>query len=297
MANNDYDRDQYGNAYNRDYNRDGDQNRDPRERLGGYNERDQGRTGTSMGMGSFGERYDREDWRNRENFGQENWRGRQMMSSGGGGQQDQQSGYGPRDSGREYGPGAQRDYGREYNQGSQRDYRRDDDRSYVQQSQGYPREQGSYQRNQGYESRDRGMMPAYGQQYGQGSSSGYTGGRQNEDWRVPGPFTGKGPRGYQRSDERIREEVSDRLSQHGRIDASDMDVQVRNGEVTLGGNANSRDEKRMAEDVAASVQGVTDVNNQIKVKQGFLNQIKDAISGNPNQQPSDQTMHDQTVTH
>ncbi len=281
MANNDYDRDQYGNPYNRDYGRDGG---DPRERIGGYNERDQGR------MGSFGERYDREDWRNRENFGQENWRGRQAMS--GGGDDDQRGGQGRRD----YGPGAQRDYGREYNQGGQREYRRDEDRGdrgYVQQGQGALRGQETYQRNQGYESRDRGM-PAYGPQYGQG---GYTGGGQNEDWRAPGPFTGRGPRGYQRSDERIREEVSDRLSQHGRIDASDMDVQVQNGEVTLGGNANSRDEKRMAEDVAASVPGVSDVNNQIKVKQGFLNQIKDALSGNPNQQSSDQTTRDQPVTH
>lgn len=289
MANNDYDRDQYGNPYNRDYGRsdgdrewgrDRDRGRDPRERIGGYNERDQGR------MGSFGERYDREDWRNRENFGQENWRGRQAMS--GSGNYDQQGGQGRRD----YGPGAQRDYGREYNQGGQsgqREYRRDEDQGYVQ------RGQGSYQRSQGYESRG---TPVYGQQYGQEyDQGGYTGGGQNEDWRVPGPFTGRGPRGYQRSDERIREEVSDRLSQHGRIDASDMEVQVQNGEVTLSGNANSRDEKRMAEDAAASVPGVSDVNNQIKVKQGFLNQIKDALSGNPNQQPSDQTTQGQPVTH
>jgi len=290
MASNSYDRDQYGNGYNQDVNRDGgryegrdrdwerNRNRNPRERMGGYNERTQGH------MGSFGERYDREDWRNRENFGQENWRGRQAMS---GGDYDQQGSQGRRD----YGPDTQRDYGRDYDRGSQRDYRRDEDRGYVQQGRGYPREQEAYQRNQGYESRD---MPVYGPQYGQG---GYTGGGQNEDWRTPGPFTGRGPRGYQRSDERIREEVSDRLTQHGRIDAGDMDVQVQNGEVTLSGNANSRDEKRMAEDVAASVPGVSDVNNQIKVKQGFMNQIKDALSGNPNQQPSDQTAQSQPVTH
>ena len=287
MANNDYDRDQYGNPYNRDYGRNGgdrewghDRGRDPRERTGGYNERDQGR------MGGFGERYDREDWRNREHVGQENWRGRQAVSGGGySGNDDQQGGQGRREYGRDFGPGAQRDYGREYNQGGQRDYARDEDRGYDQQG------QRNYQRNQSREGRG---TPVYGQQYSQG---GYTGGGQNEDWRAPGPFTGRGPRGYQRSDERIHEEVSDRLSQHGRIDASDMDVQVRSGEVTLSGNANSRDEKRMAEDVAASVPGVTDVNNQIKVKQGFLNQIKDALSGNPNQQPSDQTTQDQMVTH
>jgi len=280
MANTDYDRDSGRYGGDREWGR--DRSRDPRERMGGYGERDQGQ------MGGYGERYDREDWRNRENVGQESWRGRQMMS---GGNQDQPGGYGQRDYGRDYDQGRQREY--------QRDYRRDEDWGYMRQSQGYPRDQGASQRNQGYEYRDRGM-PAYGPQYGQYAQygqGGYASGGQTEDWRVPGPYTGKGPRGYQRSDERIREEVSDRLAQHGRIDASDMDVQVQNGEVTLSGNANSRDEKRMAEDVAAFAPGVTDVNNQIKVKQGFLSQIKDALSGNPNQQPSDQMSQGQTMTH
>ncbi len=276
MASYDYDRDGGRYGGDREWGRDRDRDR---ERMGGYSVRDQGRKGSS------GERYDREDWRNRESFGQESWRGRQMMS---GGTYDQPGGYGQRDYGRDFGPGAQREYRRDDDQGRQREYGRGDDWGYMRQGQGYPRDQGSYQRDQGYESRDRGM-PAYGPQYARYG--------QIEDWRVPGPFTGKGPRGYQRSDERIREEVSERLAQHGRIDASDMDVQVRNGEVILSGNTNSRDEKRMAEDVAASVPGVSDVNNQIKVKQGFLNQIKDALSGNPNQQPPGQTAQGQTVMH
>jgi osmotically-inducible protein OsmY len=88
-----------------------------------------------------------------------------------------------------------------------------------------------------------------------------------EVWWIPGPQTGRGPRGYQRSDERIREDVNDRLLQHGQIDASDIDVKVQIGEVTLTGTVNNRQEKRMAEDTAESVWGVKEVHNQLRVKQ------------------------------
>lgn len=77
---------------------------------------------------------------------------------------------------------------------------------------------------------------------------------------------GKGPKGWQRSDERIREEVSETLARHPEIDASDIEVKVQNGEVTLTGNVTEREAKRIAEDVVERVFGVRDVQNQIKVK-------------------------------
>jgi hypothetical protein len=86
-----------------------------------------------------------------------------------------------------------------------------------------------------------------------------------EVWTIEGPYTGIGPQGYQRSDDRIFEEVCERLSQHGQIDASDIEVDVENGEVFLKGKVDNRHSKRMAEDVAATVPGVMDVNNQLKV--------------------------------
>jgi hypothetical protein len=85
-----------------------------------------------------------------------------------------------------------------------------------------------------------------------------------ESWMVPGPYQGRGPRGYQRSDERIREDVSERLTQHGRIDASAIQVEVRNGEVTLSGTVDDRRQKRAAEDVAESVFGVRDIHNRLR---------------------------------
>ncbi len=82
-----------------------------------------------------------------------------------------------------------------------------------------------------------------------------------------GRHAGRGPKGYQRSDERIREDVCVRLTDHPEIDASDIEVRVDSGEVTLSGTVDERPTKRMAEDVAASVNGVRDVHNQLRVGQ------------------------------
>lgn len=86
-----------------------------------------------------------------------------------------------------------------------------------------------------------------------------------EIWMVPGEFTGMGPANYQRSDERIQEEVCERLTRHGRVDASQIEIDVKDGEVTLRGQAHSRDMKRMAEDTAEGVTGVKTVHNEIRV--------------------------------
>lgn len=103
-----------------------------------------------------------------------------------------------------------------------------------------------------------------------------------EWWVIPGPHAGRGPRGYQRSDERIREDVCERLTQHGEIDARDIDVRVANGEVTLQGTVHNRDDKRRAEDVAESVSGVREVQNQLRVS-GSLFGSDDRTTGQTQQ--------------
>lgn len=80
-------------------------------------------------------------------------------------------------------------------------------------------------------------------------------------------FFGVGPKGYKRSDDRIREDVSERLEDHPQIDASNIEVQVLEAEVTLTGSTPNRLSKRLAEDVAERVRGVKDVHNQVRVSQ------------------------------
>jgi hypothetical protein len=76
---------------------------------------------------------------------------------------------------------------------------------------------------------------------------------------------GRGPKGYQRTDDRIHEEICERLTRHPGIDASEIDIKVKEGEVTLSGTVYERRFKHMAEDVADAVSGVKDVKNEIKV--------------------------------
>jgi osmotically-inducible protein OsmY len=78
---------------------------------------------------------------------------------------------------------------------------------------------------------------------------------------------GRGPKGYTRSDDRIREDVSDRLTDDWMVDASNIEVTVVSGEVTLAGTVDSREAKRRAEDCSESVSGVRNVQNNLRVQQ------------------------------
>lgn len=79
---------------------------------------------------------------------------------------------------------------------------------------------------------------------------------------------GKGPKNYQRSDDRIREDLCERLSMDHHVDASDIEVTVSGGTVTLSGTVSDRRAKRRAEDISESINGVKDVENQIRVSRG-----------------------------
>ena len=78
-------------------------------------------------------------------------------------------------------------------------------------------------------------------------------------------FTGRGPKNYRRSDERILEDVSDRLTGDAMVDASDITVEVRQGDVTLAGTVRDRDQKRRAQDLAERISGVKDVINAVRI--------------------------------
>jgi osmotically-inducible protein OsmY len=97
--------------------------------------------------------------------------------------------------------------------------------------------------------------------------------RRREDERHD-IYRGRGPRGYIRSDDRIREDVSDRLTDNPILDASDVEVSVSSGEVTLSGHVDSRYSKRLAEDIAEDVSGVRHVQNNLRVREN-----RESISG------------------
>lgn len=125
-----------------------------------------------------------------------------------------------------------------------------------------------------------GQGQAAGRGYGQPGGYGQVGGGQGgygqmggqgwmgEQGQRGGQYVGRGPKGYRRSDERIREEVCERLTMHGDVDASDIEVVVQEGEVTLSGTVHDRAMKRAAADCIEDISGVSDVHNQIRVSRG-----------------------------
>lgn len=117
---------------------------------------------------------------------------------------------------------------------------------------------------------------------GYGAGSGYTGGgfvsqagnyaASTQDFSRPQSGIqrqsqfGRGPKGYARTDERIKEQISERLMRDHDVDASDIDVEVRNGKVTLTGSIDDRRLKHYVEDTVEQCLGVTDVDNRLTVK-------------------------------
>ncbi len=92
-----------------------------------------------------------------------------------------------------------------------------------------------------------------------------------------GPHTGRGPRNYRRSDERIHEDVSHSLWADGQLDASEITVAVKDGVVTLDGTVDSRADKRAAEDLAWDVPGVVDVMNNLRPANNQSNQWRSQL--------------------
>jgi hypothetical protein len=209
-------------------------NRYEPERYGGFDrERESGR---------FGEQYDEGNRRSSER----QWRGSEMSRYGGyGNEQERQRFSEPsRNQYSQHGRFGESSYGR---QGSS-----------------------------GMGNRSESMFGGGGGYVGAGYvGTGYSGGyggdggwqpehQQGQATQSRESFAGRGPKGYRRSDERIEEDVNEALSQDPRIDATEIEVKVTNGEVTLSGTVDNRSIKRMAEDVAERCAGVHDVKNEIR---------------------------------
>jgi hypothetical protein len=76
---------------------------------------------------------------------------------------------------------------------------------------------------------------------------------------------GRGPKGYRRSDARIQEIVCDHLTEDPNIDATDIIVAVKDGEVSLEGSVPDRRSKWYAEELVESCSGVSEIHNRLRV--------------------------------
>ena len=88
--------------------------------------------------------------------------------------------------------------------------------------------------------------------------------------------TGLGPKSYRRSDEAIEDEIYDALTHNRDVDATDIELEVHDGDVTLKGFIDNKFEKRLAEMVVEQVAGVNNVFNMLRYKQfGFQSRQED----------------------
>lgn len=92
-------------------------------------------------------------------------------------------------------------------------------------------------------------------------------GQAMSDWFGTGAVEKRaGPRGYTRTDERIRDEICERLTFTSGVDVREVSVDVDKGKVTLGGTVHTRGQKYDIEDLADNTFGVTEVENNIRVQ-------------------------------
>lgn len=161
------------------------------------------------------------------------------------------------------------DYG--YDPRSRTGYRRaeryEDDRDFGQadysQDYGYdPRSRTGYRRDEFDARREAEARREYDDGVRRGDRD------EPRSWRDT--FARRPPRARRRgtSDHVIWAVVSERLAHERGLDDRDIEVLVRDGEVTLNGTVRSRDDKRRAEDLA-ELHDVRNVQNNLRVRRGF----------------------------
>lgn len=114
----------------------------------------------------------------------------------------------------------------------------------------------------------RGVQGArYGSQYedGHGYATDYPH-RYRAESTERTSFAGKGPAGYRRNDDRIADDLYCAFTDDAGLDASDIEIRVAHGEVTLDGTAFNRNQRHRAEDIAHMVPGVSHVQNNLRIR-------------------------------
>ncbi len=122
---------------------------------------------------------------------------------------------------------------------------------------------------------------AYDSRYGaSGYATGYVSqrdeGRGHDQLRS---YRGMGPKSYTRSDERVLEDINERLTEDDYLDASDINVRCVNGVITLEGTVAERWMKHRAEDLADASSGVKQVDNRLQVKSQYASSGSEQRAG------------------
>jgi hypothetical protein len=89
----------------------------------------------------------------------------------------------------------------------------------------------------------------------------------------------RGPKGYKRSDERLKEDICEQLMLCTSVDSSEVTVEVQSGKVTLEGTVPERQMKHVIEDIADNCAGVEDVENRVRVSRSGSGSEGEASTG------------------
>jgi hypothetical protein len=204
--------------------------------------------------GSYG-RYDEDDWQPRESRAGERW------------------GYGDFSAERGLSQGPRGDWNRDSSPYATPDAQRGDYRDHYGAERGHSHDGGYYGQGADEVPASAAAHPGRGG-YGSGAHGGYAEhtsgqpgsgaygrprGRPGEDFR------GRGPKNYVRSDERLREVINERLTADPDIDASEIEVEVSNGSVTLSGHVDRRQTRYHVEDLVDRCHGVSAIDNRLRI--------------------------------
>ncbi|HEY8573399.1 BON domain-containing protein [Phenylobacterium sp.] len=107
-----------------------------------------------------------------------------------------------------------------------------------------------------------------GEDFGGDSSRSFMDHRAEREIAGGGPHRGRGPQGWTRADQRIHEDVCERLAEDRLIDAREIEVEVQDGVVTLRGEAMGAADPHRAEQIARRASGVKDVRVELSVREG-----------------------------
>ncbi len=120
---------------------------------------------------------------------------------------------------------------------------------------------------QRYESQSFDQPYPRGFQSESGSSQGATRyGSGGQGYSEYGAHRGKGPKGYTRSDDRLKEVICEKLTDDPMIDASEINVEVTSQIVKLTGTVDDRSTKYEVEELIERCGGVKDIDNQLRVR-------------------------------